>query len=236
MGPRFLFALLGLGLVRGDPYGVSVGIAGRDFCVVAADATFRRGSVLMSGDHDKVALLDDFCVLAATGDAGEADEFCGSMRLALRSYKLRCNSPPTPAEAHHLARRKLIGLRKERRQMPKLNLLLGAFDPRANEASLYWLDGTGASHQLGYGAHGVGSALILGHLDRAFDPELTKAEALGLVRDALQLLHRRYSSSTTSGFVIKIVDRDGALPRPLRRRTVEKGATIDFRDGPTLAR
>jgi hypothetical protein len=48
---RILASLLAAAaaVVSGDQFGVAVGIAGRDFAVVAADATFRRGAVLMSG-------------------------------------------------------------------------------------------------------------------------------------------------------------------------------------------
>ena len=49
-------------LAGADPMGISIGIAGRDFAVVAADATFRRGAVLMSGRPAPSAVPASRCV------------------------------------------------------------------------------------------------------------------------------------------------------------------------------
>lgn len=192
-------------VVRGDA-SVAIGVRGADFVVVAADAAFRRGTVSMSGQVDKIIEVDDRQVLCAVGDAGEADDFCEFVRESLNLYQFRGGGRPTGAQAAHFVRRQLVDARRNERRLPKLHLLLASID---QGASLFWLDETGAATELPFAAHGLGAALVLGHLDRAYSEDMAVDDALSLVDACLAQLHERYAASTASGFVVKVITTTG---------------------------
>jgi len=119
--------------------------------------------------------------------------------------------------------------------VPKLKLIYAAVETdRDDAASLYWFDETGASLELEYLAHGAGSALALGFLDEAYRPDLSRAEAVRLVGACLRLLRERYAASTTAGFVVKLIDRDGCsvvVPWREEREDMSRGAAGTPRGG-----
>lgn len=192
-------------VVRGDA-SVAIGVRGADFVVVAADAAFRRGTVSMSGEVDKIVEVDDRQVLCAVGDAGESDEFCEFVRETLNLYQIRGGGRPTGAQAAHFVRRQMVAARRDERRLPQLKMLLASID---QSAALFWLDETGAATELPFAAHGLGAALVLGHLDRAYTNDISVEDALSLVDACLAQLHERYAASTASGFVVKVISSKG---------------------------
>lgn len=188
--------------VLGDAESVAIGIKGRGFVAMAADAAFRRGIVSMDDAVDKVFELNDRQLLCAVGDVGEAEEFCQLIRQNLVLHTLRGAPAPSGAEVAHFLRRELVASRRERRKMPHLKLLLGAVD------ELHWLDETGARTEIPFAAHGLGSSLVLGHLDQAYDEDIDPQRALDLLQECLALLRQRYAASTAAGFIVKLFRND----------------------------
>lgn len=171
--------------------GMSLGVAGRDFVVLAADATFRRGTLSFRAEREAVSTLTRGLLMSCVGDVGEAEDFSSFVGQNLVQYEFLAGSPASTTTAVHFVRRELAERRRTRGAMPKLRLLMGGV--AGGEASLYWLDETGASTRLPFGAHGVGSPLVLGHLDRAYDPDLSRDEAVELVTHCLDILQQRYA-------------------------------------------
>mmetsp|Transcript_10799 Transcript_10799/g.35782 ORF Transcript_10799/g.35782 Transcript_10799/m.35782 type:complete len:273 (-) Transcript_10799:98-916(-) len=192
-------------VVRGEFQSVVVGLKGRDFVIVVADATFRRGIVAMDGAHDKVTLLDDGQLLGAIGDVGEAEDFGEIVKQSLALHRLRAGTPTTPAMVRHFIRRQLVSSRRENGFVPNVKLVFAALDD--TEPTLAWLDETGADLDLDYAAHGLGAALVVGHLDRHYRDDLTQDQALDLLKDCLLQLHDRYAPSTSAGFLVKVIDQ-----------------------------
>ena len=196
-----------------EPFnGVSVGIAGRDFVVVGADATFRRGDLAFRNmERTGVAHVAPACVLACVGHRADAARFAEYVKQNLLAYAFLAGAAPTGAAAAHFVRRELAERRRGGAGMPQLRVLLGAVDG-GGPAKLFWIDETGASTRLPYAAHGAGQALVLGHLDEAYDPDLSRADAVALVGDCLDLLRRRSALAVDSA-TIAVLDGGGCETR-----------------------
>ena len=191
----------------GDFQSVVIGLKGADFVVVVADATFRRGAVAMEGAHDKITHVSKGQLVATIGDLGEAEDFGEILKQTLKLETLR-GSAPTPAMTQHFIRAFAVASRRDRGALPKIKHLFAAVD---KTPLLSWLDETGALLDLDYAAHGMGASLVVGFLDRAYEADLTKDQALDLLDQCLSQLHDRYAPSTSAGFLVKILDADGTL-------------------------
>jgi 20S proteasome alpha/beta subunit len=75
---------------------------------------------------------------------------------------------------------------------------------------LYWLDEYGSCQQVQYGAHGYGSNFCLSVLDRDYREQMTKEDAIGLMKDCFRQLRMRYViNSGPQPPCIKYVDENG---------------------------
>lgn len=75
--------------------------------------------------------------------------------------------------------------------------------------SLFWLDEYGSLQSIEYGAHGHGSNFLLSILDQNYKPDLTRDEALGLMKECFQELRNRYVINSPEAPCIKCVDANG---------------------------
>ena len=103
-----------------------IGIVGKDFVLMAADANSARSIVLMRDDVTKIRPLDDNKLLAAVGDPADRDMFCEYVEKNMKLYRLRTGiSLSTSAAAHWTRRQLATALRKGPYQT---DLLIGGFD------------------------------------------------------------------------------------------------------------
>lgn len=95
-----------------------------------------------------------------------------------------------------------------RRGPYQTNLLLGGFDTKKGEASLYFIDYLAAMAKVGFGAHGYAANFILSVFDREWREGLSLEQGLDVVRKCIHELHTRFLISQPN-FVVKVVDKDG---------------------------
>ena len=112
----------------------------------------------------------------AASDA-ESDRFAALLRENLAAYAHLAGAAAAPRAAAHFARRELADRRRRGGGLPQLRVLLGS---RGDDgaARVHWIDETGAAAELPYAAHGVGAALVLGHLDGAYDADMSRDAAV----------------------------------------------------------
>jgi len=89
-----------------------------------------------------------------------------------------------------------------------------AIETKANhnnsyKPSLFWLDEYGSLQEIEYGAHGHGSNFLLSILDQRYRPDLTRSQALELMKECFQELRGRYVINSPEDPCIKCVDADG---------------------------
>jgi 20S proteasome alpha/beta subunit len=56
---------------------------------------------------------------------------------------------------------------------------------------LFWIDSTGAMHNVQYGSHGLGSNFLLSILDKGYKPNMSRDEAMDLMKDCFNQLRTR---------------------------------------------
>ena len=69
------------------------------------------------------------------------------------------------------------------------------------EPRLFWLDEYGSMQRLHYGAHGFGSNFIVSILDQGYRPDLTREEAVVLMKDCFAQLRMRYVINSPQPYV-----------------------------------
>ena len=74
---------------------------------------------------------------------------------------------------------------------------------------LFWLDQYGSLQSLRYGAHGYGSNFALSVLDQRYRKEMSRQEAVNLIRDCFEQLRQRYVINSPKPPRIKCVDAYG---------------------------
>ena len=77
------------------------------------------------------------------------------------------------------------------------------------EPKLFWLDEYGSLQNLQYGSHGMGSNFVLSILDRGYDKNLTREEAVVLLQDCFRQLRKRYVVNSPEPPCIKCIDCSG---------------------------
>ncbi|GKY98674.1 hypothetical protein MPSEU_000823700 [Mayamaea pseudoterrestris] len=76
---------------------------------------------------------------------------------------------------------------------------------------LYWLDEYGSMQSLLYGAHGHGSHFCMSILDRNYKANMTKEQALKLMRECFTQLRTRYVINAPQPPCIKCIDARGCV-------------------------
>ena len=74
---------------------------------------------------------------------------------------------------------------------------------------LFWLDEYGSIQRIEYGCHGIASNFALSILDRGYRPDMTREEAVALVRDCFDQLRTRFVINSPNHPRIKCVDCNG---------------------------
>jgi 20S proteasome alpha/beta subunit len=76
---------------------------------------------------------------------------------------------------------------------------------------LYWVDEYGSLQSLMYGAHGFGSNFIYSILDQGYRPDLTREQAVVLLKDCFAQLRQRYVINSPQPPCIKCIDANGCV-------------------------
>ena len=123
----------------------------------------------------------------------------------MRLSELRNGAPLSTKAAAHYARGQLAAALRKRPY--QTNLLIAGHD--ATGPSLYWVDYLATMHPMNVAGTGYGSYFALAMLDRLWRPDLTLADAVGLMDKAIEEVRKRLVVAP-SAFVVKVVDKDGA--------------------------
>ena len=141
-----------------------IAIAGKNFCVVAADTRISQGFNILSRDHSKTTRLTDKCVITSGGMVADIETLHKLLIAKVKTYERQFKRPPTVESLAQLLGNTLYG----RRFMPfyAFNLLCG-LDCKG-EGTVYGYDAIGSYDKLTYGVQGSGSELGSPILDNQF--------------------------------------------------------------------
>jgi len=97
-----------------------------------------------------------------------------------------------------------LTIKAEDKSVNILDTNLGHYQPK-----LYWLDEYGSLQKLPYGVHGHGSNFLLSVLDQSYKKNMSRLEALDLMKKCFQELRKRYVINSPKDPCIKFVDSRG---------------------------
>ncbi|KAL0484679.1 proteasome subunit beta-2 [Acrasis kona] len=182
-----------------------IGIVGKDYVLLAADATAAFSIILMKDNEDKILKLDDNKLLAASGEAGDRVQFTEYIQKNLSLYKFRNDRALSTHGAAHFLRGELAtALRKNPYQV---NMLLAGYDKEIG-GSLYYVDYLASMQKVPFGAHGYGSYFVWSILDKYAHLDMDLDEGIDVLNKCIAEVQKRLLLSTPR-FIVKVVDKNG---------------------------
>nr|CAB3265222.1 proteasome subunit beta type-2-like [Phallusia mammillata] len=189
----------------------SIGFEGDGFVLLAADTAASHSIVMFKQDQDKMVSLGKNTVMSVVGEPGDACQFSEYVQKNLQLYKMR-NGYEVSTRGMANFTRKILA--EALRKGPYfVHLLIGGCDPEEG-CSLFFLDYLASSIQVPFAAHGYGSYFTLSLLDRWHRKNLTKDEAVELLKRCMAELKKRFIV-TLPAVTIRIIDKDGVHTLPL---------------------
>uniref|UniRef100_A0A8C5LKI0 Proteasome subunit beta n=1 Tax=Leptobrachium leishanense TaxID=445787 RepID=A0A8C5LKI0_9ANUR len=157
-----------------------IGIQGSDYVLVAADTVCANSIIQMKHDVDKMFKMSEKILLLCVGEAGDTVQFAEYIQKNVQLYKMRNGYELSPTAAANFTRKNLADYLRSRTPY-HVNLLLAGYDEH-DGPSLYYMDYLAALAKAPFAAHGYGAYLTLSILDRYYKPDLTREEALELLK------------------------------------------------------
>ncbi|CDQ79590.1 proteasome subunit beta type-2 [Oncorhynchus tshawytscha] len=183
-----------------------IGIQGQDFVLVAADNIAANSIIQMKQDQDKMFKLSDKILLLCVGEAGDTVQFAEYIQKNIQLYKMRNGYELSPKAAANFTRKNLADYLRSRTPY-HVNLLLAGFD-ETDGPGLYYMDHLSALAKAPFAAHGYGAYLTLSILDRYYRPDLTRDEAVDLLKKCVEELNKRFILNLPS-FTVRLIDTEG---------------------------
>ncbi|XP_070995613.1 proteasome subunit beta type-2-like [Oncorhynchus clarkii lewisi] len=183
-----------------------IGIQGQDFVLVAADNIAANSIIQMKQDQDKMFKLSDKILLLCVGEAGDTVQFAEYIQKNIQLYKMRNGYELSPKAAANFTRKNLADYLRSRTPY-HVNLLLAGFD-ETDGPGLYYMDHLSALAKAPFAAHGYGAYLTLSILDRYYRPDLTRDEAVDLLKKCIEELNKRFILNLPS-FTVRLIDTEG---------------------------
>eukprot|EP00116_Pleurobrachia_bachei_P004380 sb/3464642/ len=233
--------------LRGSEMECLIGIKGKDFVLVASDNMAAHSIIAIKHDAQKQFELSDKMVMAVSGDAGDMTNYAEYIQKNLKLYEMvqgykhsglrrRLKSVVSDFTNSHqfILSLILLGyicyqvLAKALRSSPYMvNLLLAGVDENG-EPSLYFMDYLASMAKENYAAHGYGSFFILSTMDRYYKEDMTKDEALELLKKCIKEVQSRFIVNLNA-FSVKIIDANGITQHPEipGRGTVHKDVPVE---------
>ena len=189
-----------------------IGIAFKDFALLAADKTLAHSIIAVKHDEQKIVRLDSHLVLGVGGEAGDTKQFAEFIAKNVALYRMRNGFPLDPKSAAHFVRRNLAESLRSRSAYAVNCLLLG-FDSLSGKPQLFYLDHLATGIPLPFARHGYPAYFGTSVLDKNYREDATRDEALALLRQVVQEIQKRLILSLPT-FQVVLVDRDGVHQLP----------------------
>jgi 20S proteasome subunit beta 6 len=195
-----------------DNGGTTLAVAGKDFCVIAADTRMSVGYSIHTRNQKKLAQLTEKCVIASSGMQSDIKTLHKTLETRITKYRQHHHKDmSTPALAQMLSNTLYY-----RRFFPYYSFnVVGGLDEQGR-GCVYSYDAIGSYERTSYSSSGSGQTLVIPLLDNqvAFKNqnrekrELTLEEAVNLVKDAMTSAGER-DIYTGDGVDIFKITKDG---------------------------
>lgn len=161
----------------------------------------------MKQDQDKLFKLDKNVGMVVCGEPGDTVYFGEFIQKNIVLYRMRNGYSLSPRAVANYTRNELAEHIRSRH--PYLaNLLMGGYDASNGQSHLYYMDYLGTMAEIPYGAHGYGSYLVLGILDKEHKADMTLSEAEELMAKCFREIQKRLVINLPT-FSYYIIGKDG---------------------------
>jgi 20S proteasome subunit beta 4 len=188
-----------------------IGIQGHDFVLLAGDTIGARSILKMKHDANKILKMGKRMAIATVGESGDTDQFGEYIQRNVELYKMRNDYELDTQSAAHFTRRTIAEYLRSRTPY-SVNVLLGGVD-ELHGASLFFLDYLGTQQRVAFACHGYASYLALSVLDRSYRADLSRDDALALLRACIEEVQHRLVISLPR-FNAVVIDKDGIRDVP----------------------
>ncbi|GFG39406.1 hypothetical protein Cfor_08355 [Coptotermes formosanus] len=188
-----------------------LGVAFRDFVLIAADMTNARSIMVVKDDEDKLHKISNKLVMAICGESGDTTQFAEYIAKNIQLYKMRNGYELSPSAAANFTRRNLADYLRS--QSPYyVNLLLAGYDDETGP-ELYFVDYLASMVKVPYAAHGYGGFFSLSIMDRYHKADVSKDDAYEIMKKCVREIHKRLIVNLPN-FKVQLIDKNGIHDLP----------------------
>lgn len=182
----------------------TVGIATRDFVVLAADKRASAGVYVAHRNVRKIEIIDDKTAMTIAGLVADAQILANYLRLESRLYQIRTRQRMSIRAMGSL----LALILNESKYFPYVvQLLIGGIDVD-DRPRLYQLNVFGDLTEERYVATGSGSPVAIGVLESNYSEEMDLDKAIAIAREAVSSAIKR-DVFTGEGIDVVAITRSG---------------------------
>lgn len=154
-----------------DPYvdhgGTVVGLAGRNFCILAADSRLSQAHMIHSRNHSRLLAIGNGCGLCGSGCWPDIEALASALKSNVRAYEWQGGQQISLEATSNLLSTLMYG----RRMFPYFTFsVLGGLD-KCGAGALYRYDAVGSFERVRAVCAGKGEQLIQPSLDRLTNME-----------------------------------------------------------------
>ena len=189
------------------------GICGKDWVIVCADTAVNRSIFTLKHDDDKIMQLNQFKVLATTGEQTDRYRYSNLMMRNLTLQEIRTGFEPSVEATANFLRTEMANSLRSREPF-QVNVLIGGYDQIEKTSKLYWMDYMGTLQQVTKGAHGYAGYFVNSVLDQHYRQDMTLEQGLDACRQCIKELRTRFIINQPT-FVAKVVTADQIQVMPL---------------------
>ncbi|KAF7490559.1 Proteasome subunit beta type-2 [Sarcoptes scabiei] len=206
-----------------------IGIQFKDFVLLAADRMNMFSIIVVKHDVDKIHRLHDHLLMAVSGEPGDSIQFAEYISKNIKLYRMRNGFDLSPASAAHFTQRNLANYLRSRTPY-HVNLLIGGYNTRTQEPSLYHMDYLATSVQVPFGVHGYGGSFVLGLLDRIYKADCSVEEGIEMMKKCIAEIQKRLVINLPA-FKLCMIDKNGHKDLPdISVEPIKIGDRFESRD------
>ncbi|GME94107.1 hypothetical protein B5S32_g4422 [[Candida] boidinii] len=206
---------------------IILGIRVKDSVIVATSKAFTRGISILKDTDDKTRNLNDYNIMAFTGESGDTVNFAEYIQANVQLHSMRENFDLSPKAIASFVRNELATSLRSRKPY-QVQVLLGGYDNTQNineteeekEESkentdkenerpfLSLIDYLGTRVDLPYCAHGYAAFYTMSLLDHHYKPDMDLEDGLRLLKLCSKELSTRMPMDF-KGLNVKVADKNG---------------------------
>ena len=188
-----------------------MGIACKDFSMIAVDTSAAQSIILMKDDKEKIYQLSKNLVMGAVGAPGDVTQFSEYCAKNIQLYKMRNGYEMSPKASATFIRRNIADSLRSRNSY-HVDLLLAGCDEK-DGPQLYYIDYLGSISSAPFAMHGYGGYFGLSVMDRYYKKDMTQDEGYELLKTTIKEIQKRLIINIPT-FQVQVVTNEGIKKLP----------------------